>query len=203
MADSVEWKGLDTLQAILRETPKNADQWLGNELFDAATEAFNESQVEVPVDTGALRGSGTVQMTSDNPVEVSIGYGGSSASYALAVHENLAARHKAPTKAKYLEDPVNKVMATQVGIMQGTVEGAIIGHIPGRTGAMEKSEAAAVKDAVKGRRGRHLVKGRVMPKPMSEQEIHEAIATIDRGHEMRSKGRRAIRTWHLARRPKT
>lgn len=198
---TVEWKGLDTLQAILREIPGNADKWLANELYDSATDAFNESQLEVPVATGALRGSGTMQVTSENPVEITIGYGGASASYALPVHENVAAHHKSPTKAKYLEDPVNKAMSNHIGIMQGTVEGAIIGHIPGKTGTPQDN--AEVAGAVKGRRARHIRKGAVVPRAMSGEEIHQALATIDRGHEMARSGRRAIRTWHLARKPKT
>lgn len=193
MANDVTWQGLDTLQAILKEAPSNGDKWLRNEMFDTANDAFNESQRQVPVRYGALRGSGTVQVTGDQPFEVTIGYGGSSASYALWVHENLAAHHKAPTKAKYLEDPVKAAMQGKEGEWQNTVEGAIIGHIPGAASAAQQGEMAGmVKGAGAGRHRR----GRRSPRPMTEHEIHNALNTIDRGKKLARQGRRGIQTWH-------
>jgi hypothetical protein len=61
---------------------------------------------QTPVDTGALRASGTVKapQIKESSVSVEIGFGGSAVGYALAVHENLKARHKVGN-AKYLERP--------------------------------------------------------------------------------------------------
>lgn len=66
-------------------------------LEKAATKVFERSQELVPVDTGNLKGSGSMQKTGDHEFEV-----GYSADYALAVHEVFAS-HAAPTTWKYLE----------------------------------------------------------------------------------------------------
>ena len=68
-------------------------------------EILTESKKICPVKTGYLRGSGYVS-------EPIIGYGqilttiGYSAEYAWWVHENLEANHHPPTKAKFLEEPL-------------------------------------------------------------------------------------------------
>lgn len=86
-------------------------------IMDEAATAFGASQQQVPVRFGALRGSGRIHAPerSGDEVSVDLTYGGAAAPYALYVHENLNAQHASPTKAKYLEDPVNEVM-------QGTAE---------------------------------------------------------------------------------
>src|SRR5260221_10205362 len=53
----------------------------------------------VPVKTGALRASGTVEQPL--PLAVDLSFGGAAAPYALAVHENVAAHH-AVGEARYL-----------------------------------------------------------------------------------------------------
>lgn len=71
------------------------------------------SKLQVPVDTGTLRSTGSVSepsMLSQHP-EVSLGYGGPAAPYALIVHEDLNAHHTVG-KAKYLEDPVRQRVAS-------------------------------------------------------------------------------------------
>lgn len=63
---------------------------------------------EVPVDTGALRSSGTVEVeTSDTRVEVSLGFGGAASNYAVAVHETNK-NYRGGRKWKYLEDPIKR-----------------------------------------------------------------------------------------------
>jgi len=80
---------------------------------------MSDSAREVPVRTGQLRRSGTNNGNAPPDMEggpsntidamggvyVDFGYG---TLYAVYVHENLEARHKPPTKAKFLEDPVNR-----------------------------------------------------------------------------------------------
>lgn len=60
-------------------------------LYAAAEAIMAKSKEEyVPVDTGALRSSGYVKAPeiTHNNASVEMGFGGTSASYALAVHEN-------------------------------------------------------------------------------------------------------------------
>jgi hypothetical protein len=66
--------------------------------------------------TGALAGSGRVTAPSVNAsgVEVTIGYGGAAAPYAIYVHERMDLNHSyagaknANAQAKFLSDPVEK-----------------------------------------------------------------------------------------------
>jgi hypothetical protein len=87
-------------------------------LYQSALTIFAESQVEVPVDTATLKASGRVNeptIEGDEMVCV-LGYGygeelnpktGKMArGYAIPVHERMEVHHDAPTKAKFLEDPV-------------------------------------------------------------------------------------------------
>ena len=64
----------------------------------------------VPIDTGNLKSTGTVQVTADRPqlFEATLSYGGPSAAYAIFVHENLQAKH-AIGQALYLTTPARKV----------------------------------------------------------------------------------------------
>lgn len=96
------------LAQALKNIPPNMPDLLSKALYEEANVIFNESQKLVPVDTGALRASGVVHppKTEHHRTSVRVTYGGPAASYALYVHENLYARHNAPTQAKYLETPL-------------------------------------------------------------------------------------------------
>lgn len=76
-------------------------------LYSVAELWMTASKPRVPVKFGVLRGSGHVQhMTlSGKNIAARLVYGGSAASYAVSVHENLKARHKTG-QAKYLESVV-------------------------------------------------------------------------------------------------
>ena len=86
-------------------------------LYQTGIDIMFLSQIEVPVDTGTLKGSARVNEPEEyvDRVVCTIGYGygeeinpktGERAiQYALPVHEILEASHKPPTKAKFLEDP--------------------------------------------------------------------------------------------------
>lgn len=70
-------------------------------LVDALRPTFEKSQDYVPVKYGTLRDSGYLQARG---MTVEIGYGmGGQPDYAVAVHENLEARHAAPRRAKFLQ----------------------------------------------------------------------------------------------------
>lgn len=71
--------------------------------MDWADDVMNTSKRLVPVDTGALKGSGyTKVMSGPDGVEITLGY---SQNYALYVHENMEAHHE-NGQAKYLEIPL-------------------------------------------------------------------------------------------------
>lgn len=124
---SIEITGMAKLERLLAQGGDKAIKGLAKGLYAEANIAFNESQILVPVDTSALKGSGHVslpQITSD-AVEITIAYGGPATSYALFVHERIFAPsgkkvfHKPPTRAKFLETPAKrrtKGMATRLGV---------------------------------------------------------------------------------------
>lgn len=91
------------------------DRVLGPGVLAAAQKAahaeadfiFPQTQEQVPVATGRLRDTGRVEEVDNavGEVTVAIAYGDEEVDYALAVHEDLEARHP-HGKAKYVEDPV-------------------------------------------------------------------------------------------------
>lgn len=96
--------GLDVAEATLRRVGSAVRQETIAGLYQVAEEEMAEAKRRVPVDTGALAGSGYVSppQVSGSDVSVALGFGGPAAPYALHVHENLEALH--PTgQAKYLE----------------------------------------------------------------------------------------------------
>jgi hypothetical protein len=100
-------EGADKLASMLSSVGPEAPKIVSTVLLEEANVIFNRSQVLVPVDTGALRGSGGVSAAIPVPggVGVDIFYGGPAASYALFVHEIQHFYHNPPTQAKYLEQP--------------------------------------------------------------------------------------------------
>lgn len=104
----VNTEEIKMLADALKRIPSHMTNILEKSLYEEANVIFNESQKLVPVDTGALKTSGFVHAPrrENNRVFVRVTYGGSAAHYALYVHENLYARHTAPTQAKYLETPL-------------------------------------------------------------------------------------------------
>lgn len=102
----------------------NAEQALGRALYEEANRIFNVSQTLVPVDTGTLRSSGHVTPPNQGPrgVEVTIGYGGAAAPYAVYVHERLDLNHPNGGQAKFLEQPVNEAADGIAGRLADTLD---------------------------------------------------------------------------------
>ena len=71
---------------------------------------FRTSQRLVPVDTGALKASGflEVRRTTRGATGAVCYAKGGRPFYASIVHERLDLRHKSPTQAKFLEEAVNR-----------------------------------------------------------------------------------------------
>lgn len=115
MADTFTFtlEGDVALQAVLRAAQQNAPKAVAQAIYEEAQVIFAKSQILVPVDTSALRGSGDVSAIqgSGRNVYVDIYYGGPAAPYALYVHEIIGNYHKTPTQAKYLEQPFMESLA--------------------------------------------------------------------------------------------
>lgn len=130
---SFELQGMNELQQTMsRASNQNlVNQAIATGIYEEANVIFAKSQVLVPVDTGALRGSGGVSAVQGQGMSafVDIFYGGPAADYALWVHEILYYHHNAPTQAKYLEQPfmqafdsIQKNLASRIiSLIQGKV----------------------------------------------------------------------------------
>ena len=127
----VVFKDLERIQRALAESGAAGVKVAARALRNEAQEAFAESQMEVPVDTGALKASGRVRPEAGvfergNEVYVELTYGGTGTEYAIPVHESLEANHP-HGKAKYLEDP----MVRQANGISGRIADKVERHIKG------------------------------------------------------------------------
>ena len=172
----IDWQGLNVLQGYLKNGVPAAGQLTKSELFRAAHRAFALSQQQVPVRTGVLKNSGSIIRDGDDMMV--IGYGGAASTYAIAVHENLTARHKPPTKAKYVEDPVNQMMIAVEDMIGVRLDAAIVLASTDTTAAAEEEMQALVATTNAARRRSHK---RLIRKPMSAKDISAALSSINKG----------------------
>lgn len=96
-------------EEVMRNLVRYADLYTRETKTALTTEAhliMADSQKECPIDTGRLRGSAYVEQQESGDVVVEMGY--ADIEYAIYVHEDLTKEHHYPTKAKFLEDPLNK-----------------------------------------------------------------------------------------------
>lgn len=98
--------GSDKILELFRRHKEKAIAALKRELYQEANGIMTQSKELVPVDTGNLRDSGTVQLPRQESTAVvqELGYGGPAAPYAIFVHENTVVFHKVGM-AKFLEVP--------------------------------------------------------------------------------------------------
>jgi hypothetical protein len=108
----------------LRKLAARFPDYVGAAIYQEAQIEMTESKRRCPVDTGALRASGRVAqpVRRGRNISVTLSYGGSSAPYAIYVHENLEANHAMPPfqggQAKFLESVLNEsrqYMAVRIG----------------------------------------------------------------------------------------
>lgn len=113
-------KGFDQVKSKLNATPKKT-QTAGEEaLVEVGKKIFDASQSMVPVDTGKLRASATMEESkSGGDLIVTIAY---TADYALYVHEILGNVH-ASGSAKYLETPFLQHALTLQAVIQSKIGG--------------------------------------------------------------------------------
>ena len=109
-------RGSAALRRELKRRGGAAQKALARALFLEGEQIMGKSKRLVPVDTGALRSSGHVQLPviRGKKVTVVLGYGGAAAPYAVFVHEKQA-RHNPPTQWKYLEQPLNEAIPGMAG----------------------------------------------------------------------------------------
>ena len=124
---------LERIQRALAQSGPEGAKVAARALRNEAQEAMAVSQDEVPVDTGALKGSARINpetgvFNGPNGVYVELAYGGPAAEYAVAVHENLEAFHP-HGKAKYLEDPMTRQVNGISGRIADKVEAATKGML--------------------------------------------------------------------------
>jgi len=101
-------EGLDHVLAYLSGTGSRARRGVEKGLYASGLIIMASSQEIVPVDTGALKGSGIVELPrwDGDTCVVELGYGGPAIPYAWRQHEDLTYRHKDGQQAKYLEVPL-------------------------------------------------------------------------------------------------
>ena len=96
----------------LRRFPQKAkeiDAMLQHSFDQIIQRVYLESQILVPVKTGALKASGKVvnkPIGASGLPESAVTYGDDNVDYAVIVHEDLQHAHADPTSAKYLEIPL-------------------------------------------------------------------------------------------------
>lgn len=101
MADSITFDTSKVLKGFKRLTDVMGDT-IGSAVTDVAYEVLRLSALEVPLDTGMLLTSGSVQPGSDANEKI-VGY---NKVYAARLHEHPEYRFKNGRKGKYLEDPI-------------------------------------------------------------------------------------------------
>ena len=137
MAESIRMDGLKQLKENLRASGNEMTDAFSKAIFELVNEVAKESSRLVPVDTGNLRSSRTVEFNRSpdgTQVNAEIAYGGSAAPYAVVQHERLDYWHppRPPGKSvvggrqgtgpvapgegrgpKYLEFPFMELMSRQ------------------------------------------------------------------------------------------
>lgn len=99
--------GVEKIQALLQAQIDKYQKATAAALYQEAQDIMRASVRECPVDTGRLRAThyvGPPEITSSGQIGVRLGY---VTDYGLYVHERTDLRHNSPTKAKFLEDPMN------------------------------------------------------------------------------------------------
>ncbi len=99
---SVEESYTRLIEVLQADTPKAIKQML--------RPVYNRSQELVPVDTGALKSSGYLEVVKRRGQYAGeVGYGrGGNPPYAVLVHEDLDVPHVPPTQAKFLEQAADE-----------------------------------------------------------------------------------------------
>ena len=100
MAGEITIQGTQELRKALANAGREATKALANAMWWEMTEIIEAAKLNIPVDTGNLRASGTVlpPTIQGTYIEVEGGFGGSAASYAIWVHEGRSPGGKMPPR---------------------------------------------------------------------------------------------------------
>jgi hypothetical protein len=104
MSEMIRFEGMDELRRKLAAAGPLALQALAAGMVEEQEQVITAAKQRTPVDTGTLKGSGTVlpPKFSGSRAEVVAGFGGAAQDYAIVVHEDLSASHPVG-EAKFLE----------------------------------------------------------------------------------------------------
>ena len=105
--------GLDRVVANLERIGEQMVTRAEAALYQEAELIMTTAKERTPIKTGALRSSGHVKAPTRTRSQVSVrlGFGGTAAPYAIAVHENLNAYHRVG-RAKFLESAIVDALPT-------------------------------------------------------------------------------------------
>lgn len=100
--------GFDQMVGKMAKSPERFKRAVGAGMYAAANNVMTASLEIVPVDSGALKGSGYVTLPEESgsgELVVEMGYGGDAKEYAERQHEDTSLQHKDGGQAKYLQRP--------------------------------------------------------------------------------------------------
>lgn len=116
MAALLKVRGMRQAVAAVKKTQTDAEKHVERGLKRAGLFLQRSSQEIVPVDLGPLQNSAFTRATGRGvKTQVQVGY---TMLYAMYVHEDMTATHKAGTTAKYLERPLREKRAQIAAIIK-------------------------------------------------------------------------------------
>lgn len=155
---SIQITGTDEVLANLKKYMVELPDLVAGGLMDYAELIFQESQKEVPVDMtyqktvgksgrigkrlkgGTLKQSGTIEKVEGDDFALEIGY---HTPYAAIQHEDMTFHHTLPgAKAKYLEDPANRIAPQIVPGIVAKMDSYFTTGIPSMTGMKASTRAS-------------------------------------------------------------
>jgi len=101
--------GVEQALASLESVASQIIPTVSRSLYQSGEATMTKSKEQfVPIDTGSLKSSGTVQLEVSGPVvKVHLGFGGVAGSYAVFVHE-INKNYRGGRQWKYLETPMKE-----------------------------------------------------------------------------------------------
>lgn len=134
MAEPVYITGIEAVTKVVGTAVEKTKMKIAEGIEKASYIILKKAQGYVPIDTGALKASGRVEVTgSGKGARSKVIFGGTRETYyALYVHENLEAQHAYPTCAKFLEKAARETA--------GSVTTSILHSLGGRSKMESKLE---------------------------------------------------------------
>ena len=101
---NLRFTGIPELRKALQDASPLAIKALAAGMFEEQSVVISKAQEKTPVDTGTLRGSGTVLAPDIDGTRVTVtaGFGDAASKYAVFVHEKMGVHHNVG-QSKFLE----------------------------------------------------------------------------------------------------